>query len=109
MTGRERIEALKLSRPDVAIEVIRSYDREAVWDGDEPISDVYECFDHEVKAITIRKGVLIEASAYLGGSWYDLADKSADNLENLAEISGYLPQMIDEALDDLDTLIKDGQ
>lgn len=101
--GRQMIENLKRSRPDVVITVTREEDPYGVWDGDEPLPDGhYVCYDHDVTAAVIRDGCLIEGTASMGGSWYDVTDMDEDNQACLREISGYLPQMIDEALDALD-------
>jgi hypothetical protein len=102
MTGRERIAQLKVERPDVVIEVVRTPDPYSVWDGDEPIGDEFVCYDHDVIAYTIRDGERVEGRNSLGGSWYDPFDKTPENLDCLAEISGYLLQMVDEALEELD-------
>lgn len=107
--GRDKIEQLKISRPDIVIEVTRIADHDTRWDGDDPIGDEFDCFDHEVTAYTIRNGVRIEGTATLGGSWYDLDDHDAHNQACIAEISGYLPQMIDEAIDELDAQLKGGR
>lgn len=106
--GRHMIEILKVSRPDVAVTVIRTENPHCLWDGDEPIDqNVFTCYDHEVRATTICNGELVSASDYLGGSWYDVDDMNADNQACIAEISGYLPQMIDDALDALDALLRE--
>lgn len=109
ITGQQKIAALKVSRPDVAIEVTRTRDPHGVWDGDDPIGDEFVCFDHTVTAYTIRNGVQLEGVATMGGSWYDLDDRSDDNRACIAEISGYLSQMIDDALDELDAQLKGGR
>lgn len=106
--GRQMIEALKKTRPDVVITVTREEDPYGVWDGDEPLPDgYYACYDHTVTATCIMDGQLIEGTAVMGGSWYDVLDMDADNQSCLREISGYLPQMIDEALEELDSLLGD--
>lgn len=101
MTGMEQIEALRTSRPDMAITVSREYDPNFAWDGDgpDPIEDGYLPYDGTVRATTIRKGNLIVGEDVLGGSYY------AEN-EPAGEIHGYLPQMIDEALKEMDAELK---
>lgn len=104
--GRQMIETLKQSRPDVAILVTREPDPNPVWDGDgpHPADDGYVCYDWTVTACTIRAGVLIEGHDYLGGSWYAPDDHTSPAA---LEVSGYLPQMIDEALAELDKQLQE--
>lgn len=106
-TGHQMIAQLKIDRPDVVISIDRTVDRNGVWDGDEPIGDEFICYDHAVYARTIRNGVMIEGVDYLGGSWYDPNDKTPLNIDCLAEISGYLPQMIDEAIENMDRALRE--
>lgn len=103
MNGRAKIELLKQTRPELAITVSHEIDPNAVYDGD--VTDSIEfcvCYDWTVTATTIHKGELIEASAYLGGSWYLVDDRG----ESYQEVSGYLSQMIDEAIEELDKALK---
>jgi hypothetical protein len=98
--GRDKIAALKKERPDVAIRVTRTIDPDPHWSGDgpSPEEDGCVCYEHMVTATAIRKGVEYRGTAYLSGSWYG----AEDNSDTLAEVSGYLPQMVDEALEELD-------
>ena len=97
------IEALRLTRPDVAIIVSRESDGSFVWDGDgpDPTEEGYDAYDVDVVACTIHKGELIEGRASLGGSYY-LPD------EPLADVHGYLPQMVDEAVGEMDKALAAG-
>ena len=99
MTGRELIAALAVSRPNVAITVERTHYPDGVWDGDDPLDfDRFICYGHEVTAMTIRNGQIVTGSAYMGGSWYEPGDTS----DCAPEISGYLHQMVEEAIEELD-------
>ena len=91
------IEALRLTRPDVAITVTRELDPNFEWDGDgpDPTEDGFDAYDVDVVACTIRNGELIEGRSSLGGSYF-LPD------EPLADVHGYLPQMVDEAVEEMD-------
>lgn len=82
--------------PTVAISVHREHDRDAVWDGEgpDPVEIGYEPYVVVVRAIAIMNGEIIEGSAYLGSSYY-----KAD--EPLGMVHGYLPQLIEEALEEL--------
>lgn len=95
--GQAKIEALKTARPDISITVHRRQDPSFEWDGNgpDPADDGFIAYDVWVTAMTIRNGVRIEGNAYLGGSYY-----RPD--EPIGEINGYLPQMVDEAVADLD-------
>src|ERR1700721_1573741 len=95
--GQKKIDALKLSRPDVVITVSRERDDNFSWDGDgpDPVNDGYYPYDVDVTARTIRNGEMIEGTASLGGSYYQ-------DEEPIGEIHGYLPQKVDEAIEELD-------
>jgi hypothetical protein len=58
----------------------------------------FSCYVYDVIATTIHNGVLVEGRSSLGGSWY----REDDTSECAQEIGGYLPQMIDEALEEMD-------
>lgn len=95
--GRQMIEALKTERPDVVISITRSRDELTPWQGPEPSEDGYTCYVWDVVARTIRHGEMIEGRASLSGSWY----RDDDTSDTAQEIGGYLPQMIDQALEEL--------
>ncbi len=94
------IAALAIARPDIAIVVTRTRDENFQWDGDgpDPAEDGFDAYDVDVKAFSIRNGQLLEGSASLGGSYFR-------EDEPTAEIHGYLPQMVEEAVEELDALI----
>ncbi len=98
-SGRQMIEQLKLSRPDVAITITR-FEDPIPWDGDgpDPSEEGFTCYTFDVTASTILNGEMIEGSASLGSCWY----RADDDSDTAREIGGYLPQMIDEALEELD-------
>lgn len=66
----------------------------------------WQAWRSEVRATAIVKGKPITGSAYLGGTW----EKSGDDpsMSN-PEISGYLPQMIEEAVQDLRNALPEGE
>lgn len=96
-TGLETIEELKVSRPDIVVTVTRELDPYFVWDGDgpNPEEDGFSAYTVDVNARTIRNGEIIIGGSSLGGSYY-LDD------EPIGEIHGYLPQMIAEAIEEMD-------
>lgn len=58
----------------------------------------WTCWQSEIRATCIIDGEEVSGSAYLGGTW----EKAGDLPEySNPEISGYEPQMTEEALDDL--------
>lgn len=91
------IEALRLTRPDVAITVTRELDPSFEWDGDgpDPTEDGFDAYDVDVVACCIRNGQLIEGRASLGGSYFQPE-------EPIGAVHGYLPQMVDEAVEEMD-------
>jgi hypothetical protein len=95
------IEALRASRPDVAITVSRTIDSHFCWDGDgpDPYSEGYDPYDVTVRASVIRNGRLIEGESTLGGSYFRRD-------EPFNEIRGYLPQMVEEATEEMDAEVK---
>ena len=98
---QECIETLRASRPDVAITVSRAIDTNFRWDGDgpDPYLDGYDPYDVTVRASTIQAGELIEGESTLGGSYFKRD-------EPFNELHGYLPQMVEEAVEEMDALIE---
>lgn len=58
----------------------------------------WQAWQSEVRASAIVNGETVSGSAYLGGTWEKYGDNPA---KSNPEISGYLPQMIEEALREL--------
>jgi len=100
------LEQTRHFRPDLAITVSWEFDPSFDWDGDmkDPALDPDNpLFPHDVTvtASIIRRGVLIQDSVYLGGCYAPL-DGPYDE-----EIDGYLPQLIDDAIQCLDLKLKE--
>lgn len=97
-TGREMIERLKRERPGVSISVLWEVDDYYTWDGDgpDPIEDGLFPHTVQVTAAAIIDGVMITREAYLGGCYSEWGGPRCP------EVHGYLPQMIEEALEELD-------
>ena len=92
------IAELRISRPDVAISVEREIDTYAFWNEKEfdgPKPDGVYPYTFTVTAATIRNGTMYTGQGTLSASWC-AADEQDD------DIHGYLPDMIDEALGELD-------
>ena len=98
---QECIETLRLSRPEIAITVSRIIDEYFRWDGEgpDPVKRGYYPYDVDVKATCIINGTVFEGSASLGGSYFK------EN-EPINEIHGYLPQMVEEAIEQMDAEAK---
>lgn len=60
--------------------------------------DEWQAWQSEVRASVIHNGEIVSASAYMGGTWEKYGDNPA---ESNPEISGYEPQMTQEALEEL--------
>ena len=58
----------------------------------------WKCWQSEVRASIIKNGELVSGSSYLGGTWEKSGSKP--HISN-PEISGYEPQMTEEALEEL--------
>jgi len=95
--GQQLIDQLKIKRPEVAITVSREADEYFRWDGDgpDPTEEGFQAYDVDVKARAIRNGVMYEGNSSLGGSYFQ-------DDEPCGEIHGYLRQMVEEALEELD-------
>ena len=86
-------EQLKKLAPHVRFETSRELDESFVWDGDgpDPIDEGYEPYDVTVRVFIVHSGEVLDAYSHLGGSYY-LPD------EEIGDIHGYLPQMLQEAV-----------
>jgi len=82
--------------PHVHFDVERSVDRDASWDGDgpDPEEEGYVAYQYRVSANTILNGKRVEGDAGLSGT-YELPGKHDP------DIGGYLPQLLQEAVDEL--------
>ena len=95
-TRDELLEDLARRRGDVAIRVLWSPDPDPEpWYPEWGDQGDIECLTVEVRAITLRNGHRVTGSAYLGRCWYP----PYAPCEN---IGGYFPQMLEEALEELD-------
>ncbi len=93
--------ALAKVAPSISIETIWSHDEDAdgsFFADNGQDADDFTAWQSEVKASAIIAGKLVSGSAYLGGTWEKFGDHPA---KSNPEISGYLPQMIEEALGEL--------
>lgn len=92
------IDRLKITRPEIAIAVKWEEDHDYEWDGDceDPIVDGYYPYSVDVCACTIRNGELLEGFACLCGCY------SKDAGESESDINGYLTQLVEEAVAELD-------
>lgn len=98
--AKEFLATVRALCPSVCIEAIWSADANAKWDieDDSLDRDDFTAWQSEVRASAIIAGQMLSGSAYLGGTW----EKFGDNPnESNPEISGYLPQMLEEALREL--------
>ena len=68
----------------------------SVFDTEDP--DDWQCWQSEVRASAIAAGRLVTGSDYLSDVWERFGDAPA---ESNPDVSGYLPQMVEEALADL--------
>ena len=101
MTGIERIEALRKTRPDTAIAVEWEIDPYFRWDGDGPAPWDEAAHNVTVTASAIREGRLVVGYACLGRCYSPIGGP------HCPEVHGYLPQLIEEALQKLDGELKE--
>lgn len=92
------IDRLKIERPEIAIVVKWEEDHDFEWDGDgeDPITDGYYPYNVDITASRIVNGELLEGTASLGGCY------SKDGGKDDPEIGGYLNQLVDDAVAELD-------
>jgi hypothetical protein len=100
------LEKTRHLRPDIAITVSWEFDPSFDWDGDmeDPALDPDNpLFPHDVTvtASIIRRGLLIQDSVYLGGCYAPPGGPYDE------EVDGYLPQLIDDAIQFLDLKLKE--
>jgi len=107
----ELLASLAAVAPSISIETI--------WEHDDSLTDIrtdcegmknedpadWQAWQSEVRASCIVKGKEVSGSDYLGGTWEKAVDHPA---KSNPEISGYLPQMIHEALNELGKQIATG-
>lgn len=91
---------LKVIAPGIAFSVSRKHDEHYVWDesGRDPRGRGFLPYVIVVKARSIIHGELLEGSASICGSYYKPE-------EPIGDIHGYLPQMLMEAAEILDSQI----
>lgn len=81
---------------DIAITVSREVDRDYQWDGDglDPRESGMEPYTVVVTAYHIENGMLQTGESILSGCYYMPED-------TIGDVDGYLPQLIDDAVDNL--------
>lgn len=99
-TGVELINRLRLSRPDIAIDVKWDYDEHYVWDGDGPEERGLFPFVVTVTAMTIRDGRVIKTHDCIGGC-YSPVHPSLNGPHD-PEVHGYLFDLVSVAMADMD-------
>lgn len=104
MTATEILAKLKQLAPNIAITTATTPDPHFEWDGDgpDPQDEGYEPCDVDVTATAILDGELVEGEASMGGHYVSDDDPDPD-------FGGYLPQMIEESLQDLAEAMTDKQ
>ena len=88
---------LKAIAPSVVFQVKHTKDPNCIWDGDksfDPDEEGFEAYDVDVKANAIVAGEFVTGTASLGGTW-----EKPDEIDPY--IGGYLPQMLQEAAEEL--------
>lgn len=87
---------LRKIAPNIAFSVRHEEDPNYRWDGDgpDPAEEGYVAYGVDVTARAIIDGEIREGSASLGGTY-----NKPDEID--PDISGYLPQMLEEALEEL--------
>lgn len=86
--------------PSIVITVTWTPDPHCSWDGDgpDPREEGLNPYDVDVVATVIRNGEFVEGKASLGSTW----KKHDEMTEDDEDVHGYLPQMLQEAIKELD-------
>lgn len=94
--GERILQDLKRIAPYLAFHVSFKEDREFEWDGDgpDPKEEGFKAYDVTVSAAVIVKGELIQSEDTLGGHYDKPGELDMD-------VSGYLNQMLTNALEHL--------
>jgi hypothetical protein len=94
------LKELKGIAPSIAFGVDYEVDPNFVWDGDgpDPREEGFEAYDIDVSATAVEDGKMVVGHGYLGGSYERPGEFDPD-------IGGYLPQMLQEAVQDLATQV----
>jgi hypothetical protein len=97
------LETLKTVAPNIHFSVEYTLDPNYVWDGDgpDPADEGYAPFDVDVVARAIEGGKLLEGTASLGGVYETLGKYNLPENPD-KDIFGYLIQMLEEAVEELD-------
>ena len=98
------LEKFRSDFPNYAAQVTWEYDEFYRWDGDgpDPVNDDLYPHDVYVSVSTIRNGKLFTGEAHLGGCYEKWG-------ETCPEVDGYLPQLLDEARQELERTLTDTQ
>lgn len=88
--------ALAKVAPDIVFSVAYERDHHFQWDGDgpDPSNEGFDAYDVDVYARTTVGGESVEGRASLGGTYAKPGEFDPD-------INGYLPQMLEEAVQEL--------
>jgi hypothetical protein len=96
MTPEQIFDELKTRAPSICFAISREEDSYFSWDGDgpDPRDDGYTPYNVDVEARAIENGEVRTGRNSLGGSYYKPE-------EPLGDVHGYLPQMLEEAAEEL--------
>lgn len=87
--------------PSISFGIVWEVDNYFSWDGEgpDPREEGFSPYNVTVSATSISKGKVIEGFAYLGGCYEKPGEKDPD-------VHGYLPQKLEEAIDDILDLLR---
>lgn len=96
MTPAEIYAELRKIAPSIAFAASHSPDIDEVWDGDgpDPADEGMIAVVVDVSATAIVGGEEVEGHGYLSSHYIEYG-------EDLGDVSGYLPQMLEEAVEEL--------
>lgn len=96
MTSDEIYAALAVCAPDIEFSSSRELDEDSEWDGDgpDPVEEGFSPYVVTVTARCIANGRLQEGERSLSSSYF------RDD-EEIGDVHGYLPQMLEEAASEL--------
>lgn len=102
MTFNDIYTELKRLAPNVCFGTSKSLDDMTTWDGEPENnpSDTMSPYNIDVYAKTIIGGVEVEGTSSMGGTWMEPD-------EEIGDIGGYLPQMLEDAAANLKMEIGD--
>ena len=94
MSHEELYARLREIAPSVAFSARKEIDPYCRWDGDGEAPENMDPYNVDVRAETVANGMMVQGEYSLGGCWMEYG-------EEIGDVGGYLPQMLEGAAEEL--------